>query len=313
MESKANNNCDISIIILNYNSGDFTENCVKSLIDNNSNDNYEIIIVDNCSNKEEFEKLNSLRSIPNLKIFRSRINLGFSGGNMFGFQNANKSSKYYFFLNNDCILLNDVVNILFNFMESNQDAGMCTPQMYSPEKEFRPSFTYFPDVSVRLFGHSAVRFFSPEKYPPRRKVYESPISIPVITGSAMFIRAKHFAEIGGFDTNYFLYSEEEDLCKRFSLKGYNRYLVPSSKFVHYNGGSTNSSYAVLKEFHISLFYFYKKFYKLPKRLILTFYYFIKNLRKFYKSYDFFKLAFFILRGAPMKDSMKLQQKINDVE
>ncbi len=308
MHSK--NSVDVTVIILNYNSSDYTVDCVNSIIKTTNNLKYEIIIVDNNSIKDEFEKLSVLSEIKNLKIIRSRINLGFSGGNMYGFQFADKNTGYYLFLNNDCILLNDVIKILTDFMEKTPNAALCTAQMFSPDLEFRPSFTYFPDITVRLLGHLAVRFFHPQKYPSRHVGYQSPIAVPVITGSAMFIRAKYFAEIGGFDTNYFLYSEEEDICKRMSLEGYVTYLVPSAKFIHVNGGSTNYNIDVLKEFHISLFYFYRKFYKFPKVLILKLYYLLKNIRKFYKSFDYFKIGIFVLMGAPMKDSLRFKQKIN---
>ncbi|MBI5325970.1 MAG: glycosyltransferase family 2 protein [Ignavibacteriae bacterium] len=310
MNGKDNNKCEISLIILNYNSSDYTLGCIKSIFDTYSNDNYEIIIVDNNSRLEEFEKLNRLNDLNNVKILRSRINLGFSAGIMFGIQFTNQNSKYYFFLNNDCILINNVISILYNFMEENEKACMCTPQMFSPEMEFRPSFSYLPNLSVKLFGHLAVRFFSPDKYPLRRKEYDSPVQVPVITGSAMFVRVKHFIEIGGFDTNYFLYSEEEDLGMRFSLKGYKTFLVPSAKFIHINGGSTNYDINVLKEFYISLFYFYRKFYGFPKLFLLKLYFTIKNLRKFYKNSDFFKIGLFVLRGAPMKESLRFKQKIS---
>ena len=310
MNNKENNNCDITIIILNYNSSDYTLNCVKSIYDVNSNNNFEIIIVDNNSKSDEYDKLNSLISKSNIKIVRSKINLGFSGGNMFGFQFADKNSKYLFFLNNDCLLINDVISILYYFMEANTTASMCTAQMYSSEMEFRPSFTYIPSLSVKIFGHLAVRYFSPSKYPLRRKEYQNPLQVPVITGSAMFIRAKHFIEIGGFDTNYFLYSEEEDLGMRLSQNGLKTYLVPDAKFIHINGGSTNYNINVLKEFYISLFYFYRKFYGFPKLFLLKVYFVIKNLRKFYKNMDFFKIGLFVLRGAPMKESLRFKQKIN---
>ncbi|TAL68010.1 MAG: glycosyltransferase family 2 protein [Bacteroidetes bacterium] len=310
MNGTDNKKCDISLIILNYNSSDYTLSCIKSIFDTSSNDNYEIIIVDNNSRLDEFEKISSLDYNNNVKIVRSRINLGFSGGNMYGFQFANKNSRYILFLNNDCLFINDVITILYNFMEGNRDACMCTAQMFSPEMEFRPSFTYLPKLSVKIFGHLAVRFFSPSKYPLRRKEYDTPVDVPVITGSAMFVRVKHFIEIGGFDTNYFLYSEEEDLGMRFSLKGYKIYLVPSAKFVHINGGSTDYNINVLKEFYISLFYFYRKFYGFPRLFLLKVYFAIKNLRKFYKSWDFFKIGIFVIKGAPMKDSLRFKQKIS---
>lgn len=64
----------LSFIILNYNTSLQTLNCVKSIIDHAPNTSYEIIVVDNNSNKEEWETLNSLLQDYDLNIIKSRIN-----------------------------------------------------------------------------------------------------------------------------------------------------------------------------------------------------------------------------------------------
>jgi GT2 family glycosyltransferase len=300
----------VSVIIINYNSSSYTTQCALSIIEQTkAGSKFEIIIVDNNSQQEDFDQLASVREIPFVKIFRSRINLGFSGGNMMGVQHASASS-YYFFLNNDCVFLNDVIATLIEFLDQNQSAGVITGQMYSANMERQPSFGYYPSVPAILFGHGLMRIFCKDLYRSNKAEYHQPVIIPYTTGSAMFVRANYFASLGGFDTNYFLFCEEEDICMTMRRKGWGVYLVPAAKFIHYGGGSTNRNLDIDKEFYISYLYFIRKHYGCINRLVLKILYTTKLFRKLYKGRKFLKLSWFVLKGAPMKYSLRFKQVIN---
>ena len=97
---------DISFITINYNSSQYTISLVESIIKNSSDILYEIIIVDNASKKDDLFKLKNFVSDKiNIKLIENSINSGFASGNMLGINYA--KGKYYFFINNDCILLNN--------------------------------------------------------------------------------------------------------------------------------------------------------------------------------------------------------------
>jgi GT2 family glycosyltransferase len=130
----------------------------------------------------------------------------------------------------------------------------------------------------------------------------------------MFIRASCFEEIGGFDTNYFLYCEEEDIALRLSRNGYQTYLVPEAKYRHFENKSSTSDNSIrlpyLKEFYISFLYYYSKNYSVPYRMAIQTLYFFKLLRKFYKNWGYAELAFFVAGGAHLKHSLRFKQKIS---
>jgi GT2 family glycosyltransferase len=193
-------------------------------------------------------------------------------------------------------------------MEENPDAGLCTGQMYNSDKSFHHSFNYFPTLRLKIFGSSIMRLFSTCNYPSKKRKYMTPIIVPSITGAAMFIKSEVFSKIGGFDPNYFLYCEEEDLCYRIKANSYNVYLVPDAKFIHHMGKSTNRNNDNAKEYYISLLYFIRKYYTNIEYTSLKFIYFFKNLKKFYRGVEYIKLAFFILQGAPLKYSLRFKQK-----
>ena len=96
----------VSIILVNYNSSDYTLPCIQSIRSKTKGVDYEIVVVDNNSISIEREKLRPVAEDTNLKFVQSEVNLGFSGGNMLGVQAARPDADYYFLLNNDTILLN---------------------------------------------------------------------------------------------------------------------------------------------------------------------------------------------------------------
>ena len=125
----------------------------------------------------------------------------------------------------------------------------------------------------------------------------------------MFVRSEIFDDIGGFDTTFFLYCEEEDIALRIANAGYFTYLVPKARNIHIGGGSTAPSMAIRKEFYISFMYLYRKHFGLIKqqslKLILT----LRLLKKSLTSLDNFKLCLFVASGADQKHSLKHKQKI----
>ncbi|OOG71105.1 glycosyltransferase family 2 protein [Flavobacterium sp. A45] len=305
---------DIAIILINYNSSKHTINCIQSIIDNTSKKiNYQIIITDNCSEKEDYLTLKAFCetiSFPNLELHRSNINTGFGGGNMFGVQYSN--AKYYAFINNDTLFLNDCLSILKSALDDNKNIGIAGAQAYKENGDFMISLDHFASPAREIIGRNFLEFFNPKKYPKRKKKYSTPIQVNFIPGSFMFLRAADFNEIGGFDTNIFLYYEETDLCLRLAKKSQYAYLIPDAKFIHFHGASTEKSIAIKKELKISLLYIMRKHYGyFGHKVVLTYLilkYFISSIFK-PKNWALFIL---VLNGAPLTKSLKQIQKIKQI-
>ncbi|QIP17269.1 glycosyltransferase family 2 protein [Spirosoma aureum] len=299
----------VSIILLNYNSHQFTFDCVDSINEKTQDVDYEIIVVDNNSSPDNYTALEPVASRPNVRLIRSRINLGFSGGNMLGIQFADPRVDYYYFLNNDCLLRTNVCSQLAAFMDATPDAGVCGAQMFAGDGSRQATFGYLPTLGSKILGHSFVRMLNPALYPPIRHIYTEPQRVPFIMGSTLFVRASAFHTIGGFDVAHFLYVEEEDLAKRLLMNGFYAYLIPQAEYVHFTGQSTNPSYDVEKEYYISLFYYFRKYHSWTERALFRAYYFIKNGRKFRRNWIYARLAGFIWRGSPMRESLRYRQVI----
>lgn len=305
---------DLSVIIINFNTHSYTINCIKSIIAHTSiSINYDVRIVDNNSKKLDVEKLEAYileLNDPRIKLLKNYTNLGFGGGNMVGCQFSD--AKYYTFLNNDCLLLNDCFSILINEMENNANYGICGPQSYKENGDVLPTLDHYSSPQKELFGRYFLEKINSKKYPKRKKEYTKPKQGQFVSGSFMMLRAKDFWAIGGFDTNIFLYQEETDMCLRLSkLKKY-AFLIPSAKFIHFHGVSTPKTIEIKTELKLSLLYVIRKHYGyVYHKFLLTFLqikYYIKSKQK--PKYKY--LSNVLLKGGKMKYSLKYKQKINTV-
>lgn len=303
---------DIAIILINYNSSQHSINCINSIVEKTSEDViYQIIVIDNCSQEEDYLKLKTFFSTTHLKniyLHRSAINSGFGGGNMFGVQFS--SAKYLAFINNDTLFKNDCLSIIKEEFETKSYIGIAGAQAYNENDKFMVSLDHFASPSREIIGRGFLELINKKEYPKRKKTYAVPVKVNFVPGSFMFVRSEDFFEVGGFDTNIFLYYEETDLCKRLKNISKDAYLIPSAEFIHFHGASTEKCLAIKKELKISLLYVIRKHYGYfgykSVQIFLILKYFLSSLFK-PKNWPLFALTF---SGAPISKSLKLKQKIS---
>ena len=302
---------DIAVILINYNSGFHTINCIESILEKTAKTiSFQIIVTDNCSEKEDYLLVkNYLNKInhPDIILKRSPINTGFGAGNMNGYLIS--TANYVAFINNDTILLNDCLTIFKNQLDKNQEIGIVGGQAYKQNGDFMVSLDHFASPAREILGRSFLEFINKKKHPKRKQKYIDPIQVNFIPGSFMFMRCEDFDTIGGFDHHIFLYYEETDLCKRLLTIGKTAYLVPEGEFIHLHGASTQKSLAIKRELKLSLLYIIRKHYGYWAHKLVLFYliikYFFSSIFK-PKNWSLFML---LISGAPLSKSLRNLQKI----
>lgn len=236
------NKVDVSIIFVNYKSPEMTLNAVDSVIANSQGFSYEIIVVDNSDDKQEFEKLNNLL-IGKANVIDAKGNLGFGKGNNVG---ANVSNgDYLYFLNNDTLLEGNAIYELFDYIKNHDDVGVVGSNLYTKDK--RPNHSYSKweknlKAEKRLFS---IPFMEIHKIMKKRIDFnysDMPLQINgYVCGASLMIRRDAFNKIGGFEKDIFMYAEEALLCyKVINELGYKIYNIPTSKIVHFEGGTESN-------------------------------------------------------------------------
>lgn len=304
----------VSCIIINYNTSKYTIEAVESIIRlHDSQLTFEVIVIDNASNTEDFERLKKSIDFLNnsaVKLIRSKQNIGFGAGNMLGVQHS-APCKYYAFINNDTLQVSkNCLLSLKHFMEKHPNVAVCSPQMLDENRNFRVTIDHFSSLQREILSRPLLEFLFPKTYLNRKKTYSKPTKVHYVQGSFMFVDAEDFRDIGGFDTNLFLYYEESDLSRRL-LKERRKftYLVPEVQYIHYKSVSTTKNVRIKIEQKISLLYYiHKHFGYFPHKILILYYivrYFFTSLIK----PNYFQLLIVLLGGAHLSKSLKLEQKI----
>ena len=230
------NECDISIIIVNYKSWAHLQNCLSSLegIDQDSF-SFEVIVVDNHSNDNNLEAFS--KKFPTYKFVSNTGNYGFSSGNNFGAQQAR--GEFLLFLNPDTILKKGALLTMLQLAKENLDYGIvsCTKLNIegNPEKDIR----FFPKLAT-FFGISRAIYQGlnnktlVQKFNKKKDV----IFPDWVSGSVIFISKKWFDFVEGWNEDYWLYFEDVDLCKRITDAGGKIALTKNASIIHCHGGAS---------------------------------------------------------------------------
>lgn len=251
---------DISVIIINYHSSKYTIKCINSILEQTKRIDFEIIVVDNNSNTEDLETLEKHISKFDIKLVKSKLNLGFGAGNMFGAQFA--TGDYLAFLNNDAILTENSLELLFNYLKENKTIGLVGPNQITEDNHiFKQSYSHYNSVhNIPFTEKNSTKYYT--KLYGKDKL-KKPFKVDLVSGAFMFFKTEVFYLVGGFDQNIFLFYEEIDISTRLSEKGYDTYFFPETTFVHYQGKSSENTDLKI-EYLISYLYVIQKNYSYYK-------------------------------------------------
>jgi len=221
----------VDIVILNWNGKEDTIECLESL-KNITYSNYEILLVDNGSTDESVKCLKKL--YPEIEIIENHKNLGFAGGNNVGICRAiEQSAGYVLILNNDTIVDPEFLDKLIEVAENNNIIGAVGPKIYH---YYDPQIIDKPYKKMNLWTGN-FRMFTTTKDFSNDNIAEE---VDCISGCCMLIKTSLIKEIGSFDSEYFLYWEENDLCARIIRYNYKIVYVPKAKIWHKIGSASGS-------------------------------------------------------------------------
>jgi len=227
----------VSCVIVNFNGGETLEFCLASLF-NQPYSKLEVTVVDNGSSDNS---LNLVRDrFPKIKIIANRRNLGFARACNQGVEES--LGDYIFFLNSDATVKNNTISALISLFEKDQKVFACQPKILKAKTNLVESEGFY----FTWFGF----FYYPKRFEPTEAdLEEEPKEIFGGTGAALMVDKKKFLELGGFDSDFFLYSEDADLAWRARSRGYKIFYQPTSLAYHQGGIAAETLDSSLIIFH----------------------------------------------------------------
>lgn len=244
--------CDVSVIIVNYNTRALLRGCLSSIYEKTSGLDFEVIVSDNGSVDGSAEMVRE--EFPQVLLVENRANLGFGSANNRALDRA--GGKYVFYLNSDTLLLNNAVKIFFDYWESHSEENLgalgcnltwpdgcfCLSSGASRNGRFE-SASAFRKNQRKLCLRSykiALRHYVFRKPLRPVKDLDPPVEkivgpVGYVTGADLFLLNDEHAR---FDEGYFMYYEEVDLEYALSSAGKKLCLIDGPMIVHLEGASS---------------------------------------------------------------------------
>jgi GT2 family glycosyltransferase len=264
--------CLVSIVILSWNDKNDLQNCVESITQDKSNDDFQLIIVDNESNQEVKDYLVRFQTDfqGDLEVVWNNQNLGYAKGN--NIAKAYIKGKYVLFLNQDIVVKKGAIEKLVRFLEDDKRNiyGAVAPQLLYPDGKVQESVRYLPTPASMWKNYRQLKWDDSKSFDhTKSQDCEQPMA------SAIMIRTDLFQKIGGFDENeaYWLFFNDVDLSKKIAEQGKKTYFLAEAQMFHYHGASTKKLFRPKKTYlwHRGMFRYFNKWYTknqfLPKTVL----------------------------------------------
>lgn len=249
---------DLSIIIINYKTKRVTADCLKSIRRSRDKLNKEVIVVDNGSADGSIEYLK--KRFPWAKIYDSGANLGFAGGNNYGFKRS--SGKYIWLLNSDTILKSSTISTLMK-MTVKQNSAIASCRLLNKNGSIQPQGGYLPELwrlkAWMLFIDDLpiISWFFPAYHVNRCSYFQKNQHPGWLAGTALLIRRDVYQKLKGLDEKFFMYGEDVEFCLRAKNLGWIPDYFSAPALTHLGQASGSSRGAILGEYK-GLKYIYQK-------------------------------------------------------
>ena len=232
---------ELSVIIVSYNTADLIGACLDSVLAS-EHINLEVFVVDNASKDTGVAVIQ--KHFPTVRLIANETNRGFGVANNQAL--AYCRGRYIVFLNPDTTIASDSLVRMMRFMDTHPEVGLAGPIVRNPNGSRQDS------VSVCYPGH---RYGGPE-------LGSLPGTIACVLGACQISRTELLRDLGGFDEDFFLYGEDQDLCLRVRQRGFLIEQINDAVILHHGGQSERDSLPeeVVRKKLQAEYLFYRKHY-----------------------------------------------------
>lgn len=227
----------LSIILVNYNSGEMLSGCIQSIRESGIGFAYEIIVVDNASVDDSLKQAQA--TYADVRYIINNENAGFAKANNQGIDIAR--GKYILIQNPDTLVVGNAIETLVSFIRNNPDIGITSGILLNEDHTLQHSIRRFPSVTGQLFEALFIHKLTPRlsrkfgEVVLDEMVYKKPLDVDWVTGAVMLLSRDVISKVGKLDESFFLYAEEVDWCYRMKKNGLRMVYFPQAVFIHFMG------------------------------------------------------------------------------
>ncbi|MCX6785585.1 MAG: glycosyltransferase family 2 protein [Candidatus Komeilibacteria bacterium] len=225
---------DLSIIIVSWRVKELLEACLFSIVQQNFNFNYEVLVVDNNSGDGTVEMVR--HNFPQVNLIASQVNLGFAKANNLAL--AQSRGKFLLLLNPDTKLIDDSLKDALELMKQKPEIGVLGAKLLNYNLTVQPSVRRFPTLADHLLMLFKLHHLFPlKRYLALDFDYAKTQAVDQVMGAFFLFSRSLMEQIGKLDEKYYIWFEEVDYCRRAKAAGFKVVYFPQTKIIHYSGAS----------------------------------------------------------------------------
>lgn len=233
---------DVSVVLVSFNTRELTRECLHSLLAHLQHGiSGEVVVVDNASRDGSADMIE--REFPQVRLERSHVNLGFGNANNLGFPLCR--GRHIVLLNTDAFLQDGALQLAVRHMDARPDTGLGGARLVGRDGSPQPSARRFPTPLLELFTLSGLASRLPHSrvFGQMDRTWADPLqpaAVDWVPGAFSILRRSMLEQIGHFDSRFFLYYEEVDLCRRIKQTGAKIRYWPDVVVTHIGGESSRT-------------------------------------------------------------------------
>jgi len=249
----------LSIVIVNYNGTEDTLGCLASIYQYPAQVSFEVICVDNCSEKPFLPQAQA--AFPQVRFYQSPQRQGFSKNYNLGVHQAR--GEYILILNNDTVVHPGALDAMLGALQSNPAYGMVGPRLLQKDGRIQTvcvRLLYTPIYYVLILflfdlGLPTGKLW--DQYQRRRLNRRASGPVQCISGACMLVSRAALERVGLLDEGYDFYYEDIEWCHRFQKEGYQVAYIAEAHITHLGDQSLSKvkEWAKQSEYRSALRYF----------------------------------------------------------
>ena len=223
----------VAVVILNFNGQHFLDKFLPTIIRNSFP--HTIILADNGSTDDSISFVK--KNFPEVRIIENGGNFGYAKGYNLSLKKID--ADYFVLLNSDVDVTENWIEPCIELMDRNEKIAACQPKIldYNTHELFEYAGASGGFIDKLGYPFCRGRIFNAIEEDQNQ--FNDATDVFWATGACLFVRAKAFWQVGGFDDDYFAHMEEIDLCWRLKNFGHKIYVEPKSVIYHIGGGTLN--------------------------------------------------------------------------
>ena len=258
--SKTDTSHQVAVVVVSYNTRDLLLSCLDSV--NRSVRGYaiELVVVDNASTDGSGRAVTETH--PQARLIRNSKNVGFGAA----CNQAIEASKspIILLLNSDATLTPEAFHALCGCMRAREDCGAAGCRLVDPEGGEIVSTRFFLNPFNQAIEQAGIappwnlRWLN-RTYRPTPDSSTVDCGVDWVEGACLMLRREALMKTGLFDERFFMYSEEEDLCRRLRGGGWTVCYCAGGEAIHIGGASSDrDGDEMLRQFYLSQILFLQK-------------------------------------------------------